>query len=675
MATFIPARVGALGARSIHIKRALGRLSDDYVVRTPLRPAGWAPDFFIQHPVQGWLAIAVSDAPYEALAADQLFGDGESDAFDVLLARMAALPVPAKLVVLWTCSAEEVRRAAARYEAQWGLRLVSKAEFLDNGETLLPRLAAPIATGTEQALMAQYFAEAEIAASCTTRRHFNRDNTATLQRYFLDVQQESAAKQDLLLPQGQAATIRDHALPQEQAAISRDIAVRLVNGVAGSGKTLIALSRALLLAELHPQQRILVLIHNAPVVADVNAQLRRIREGSGLPANLEINTFSAWVHRQWRNVHQRYPHMPPNSRMVEELIQHFRSGYPELRLPVRRLREELDFINESLITSEAQYCHASRSGRGFALRPAERNAVWALHGAVTASLRAQGMSLWSALPLDISQSEDRHRLEKYHHVLMDEAQFCAPSWFHMVRLAMHPGSSLFLCADPNQGFMKSRLSWKSVGLDVAGRTRKLRKSYRTTQANLASASMILSRHTQGDPEDFLVPDLDGMEPGVKPALVYTDSPQDAVDRLVNELGACVQDGRFALSDLLVIYGDQVQKTLLYGRLCQRFGAGSVWWLNKSDQRKAPPGGVRRSHLRLANLDTATGLEAGVVFLIGVEKLLAVGRYAGVDLEENARKLYMAMTRAGLRLVVISSERVQDSIRDAFTEWTPPAAGQ
>lgn len=35
-----------------------------------------------------------------------------------------------------------------------------------------------------------------------------------------------------------------------------------------------------------------------------------------------------------------------------------------------------------------------------------------------------------------------------------------------------------MCADPNQGFLKHRLSWRSVGLNVLGRTRKLQQPYR-----------------------------------------------------------------------------------------------------------------------------------------------------------------------------------------------------
>lgn len=671
MATFIPERVGAAGARSIHIKRVLGRLDDGYVVRTPLRPAGWAPDFFIQHAGAGWLAIAVCDVPYAALAAGQLFDDGGRAAFDELLHHLAALPLPGRLVVMWACSAQEVRQLATRVEAQGGVhggvKLLSKAEFLERGDALAPRLAVPVAQEVEHGLMGRYFSEAEIAAACTTRRLFVRDNSATLQRYFLDAQQEWAAKLDL-------------APPAEQGGIAKDFSVRLVNGVAGSGKTLIALSRAILLAELHPAQRVLVLIHNAPVVADLIAKQRRAR--GFLPANLEIVTFSAWVRRQWHKVYRQAPVMPDSARRVEEGIERYRAAWPVLRQPVRLLREELDFINESLITTEDQYCAASRAGRGFALRLAERKAVWRLFCAVTSAFQERGLTLWSALAADICLAEDLQGLERFHHVLMDEAQFCAPSWFQAVRLAMHPGSSLFLCADPNQGFMKSRLSWKSVGLDVAGRTRKLRKSYRTTRAILSAATQVLALHTQGDPEEYLVPDLGGMEPGRKPVLLYTDSPQDAVERLVNELGACVDGGGLSVSDLLVIYGGNVGKGLLYDRLCQRFGARTVWWFNKAEQRKSPPGGgVLRDYLRMANLESATGLEAGVVFLVGVEQLLSGRVPAGLGeeeaaaaREEQARKLYMAMTRAGARLVVLSCEPVPAEMGQLFEEGQPRLAG-
>ena len=277
------------------------------------------------------------------------------------------------------------------------------------------------------------------------------------------------------------------------------------------------------------------------------------------------------------------------------------------------------------------------------------------------------------LPRDICLAESGYpRLQKYHHILIDEAQFFAPSWFEVAKLSMESNGQLFLCADPNQGFMKSRLSWKSVGLDVTGRTKRLRKSYRTTKAILESANSVLAALGQADAEDFLEPDFAGMIEGARPLLVYTDSTQDSMDRVVNELAAIAEKGTIPLGAMLVIYGENIQKPALYKRLCKRFGESNVWWLNETSQKKEPPAGYGREYLRLAYLETATGLEGNIVFLVGIEALFRQGsvRTPGKDVqheqsEESARKLYMAMTRAGQRLVLVASQRLPATVERLF----------
>jgi superfamily I DNA/RNA helicase len=64
----------------------------------------------------------------------------------------------------------------------------------------------------------------------------------------------------------------------------------------------------------------------------------------------------------------------------------------------------------------------------------------------------------------------------------------------------------------------------------------------------------------------------------------------------------------------------------------------------------------------------------VVFLIGMENLLSgsdtpsLGKEVqAAEVEENARKLYMAMTRAGQYLILLSSQRVPAFIEDSFTQ--------
>ncbi|HLA33890.1 MAG TPA: DNA/RNA helicase domain-containing protein [Rhodocyclaceae bacterium] len=662
MAIFIPERLSVAGARSLHLKRALASLDDDYTVRTPLKraatatPSTSAPDFFIRHESKGWLALVVDATPFASLAAGQLFPDRAQSDFETMLNGLRALdrlPDAAKLVVMWSCTPYQVGQIADYYRSRFGVRLRSKAQLLERAAECIDAQLAPLAPTSEQKLMAQYFPEAEIPAAHTTRRFFYRDNAAKLPRFFLDPRQEAAAKLDL-------------DLPHEQAELARDAAVRLINGVAGSGKTLIALARALMLAERHPHEDVLMLIHNAPIVADLKARLQRSR--GALPANLEIDTFCTWAHRQWRALQRAPLHLPDSNRMVEDLIEQLRPRWPELRPTAAQLREEIDFINDSLLNEIEPYLDAKRPRRGFTLKAAERMQLWELHRELRAALLKTGLRLWSAVPFEICHAEDTSRLEKYRHILIDEAQFFAPAWFQAVRRSTLPGGSLFLCADPNQGFMKNGLSWKSLGLDVVGRTRKLHRSYRTTAAILAAANRLLAQNTADDPEDFLIPDLSGMTPGYKPALLYADTPQDCIDRLVNELHALVAQQQLNLSDLLVIYGENIAKNLLFEQLCRRFGADNVWWLKKREQRKSPPQGGGRDYLRLANLETATGLEASVVFLVGIDNLLAAAEPSEhrddahqVLREESARKLYMAMTRAGQHLILMLSQPAPERI--------------
>lgn len=638
MALFIPEWTRASG-RQLQLKRVLNALDDASAVRQPLRrPAHeepGAPELFIEHPARGWLALAVVDTPFDALDGAQLFANDTRAAFDArLLAWRAQLPPQLPLLVLlWACSEDEARALAGQLGEQPALHLLSREQFTEGGAEGLAALQRPVSPEEDEALRTRFFPESAIPLASVARRRFLRNNQA---RLFLDAQQEWASKLDL-----------ESDLPDEQAAAATDFAVRLVNGVAGSGKTLIALSRALLLASLHPRERVLILIHNTPIVADIRERLHRAH--GSLPRNLEITTYSSWAHRQWRRLYRAPLAMPSDPAYLPQLLRRLRTGWPELKLDEAQLIEEFDFLNEMLVASEAEYMDTSRAGRGFALRAKERSEVWQLFEAVSGALREQGLRMWSAVATDVCRAPDHALLERYEHILVDEAQFFAPSWFHTVKLALRPQGRLFLCADPNQGFMKSRLSWRNAGLDVAGRTKKLLRSYRTTQAILYTAGTLLNRTVQDDPEHYLAPDYAGMEQGAPPILLRVASPQDAVDRAVNEIVALAERHALPLSSFLVIYGAGTPKKLLYERLCRALGAQQIWWLNKD--KKQPPGGYGPDYLRLANLETATGLEGAVVFLLGMEDLLFDGT---PEHEADARKLYMAMTRASHRLVMLSS---------------------
>ncbi len=638
MTAFIP-EWGPVSGAHLQLRRLFNELGDDAVVRTPLHPAPGQPDYFVECG-EHWLALGLCRASYADIAADQLFeGEGRTAFLHYLNSvgshGPASLP---RLVLMWSCSEHEVAQLESDARAAQVL-LCARSTLLDGGGAALRALMRRI-PGEVTALKRRYFPESEINTVSVGRRQYHRDNSAVLTGIFLDSEQEWASKLDL------------DVTPEAQA-LAGSCSVRMLNGVAGSGKTLIALQRAILLAQRHPTQRVLILILNTPVVADLAERIHRA--GRSLPGNLEMMTFARWNNGQWRRVFGAWPKLPASGEVMA-LVRRLRQELPLEKLDERQLVEEIDFINDTLLASEAAYLEADRAGRGFALRESDRRAVWTLYCGVTDALRARGMRLWSSVSHDICLAPSREGLQMYEHILVDEAQFLSPASLQVIKLSLCPGASIFLCADPRQGFMRSRLSWKSVGLDVAGRTRKLRRSYRTTSALLRSATLLLAREVEEDPEDYLAPDFTGMEAGVPPILLEVAAPQDAVDRVVNEIAALARSPGFPLSSVLVLYGERTSKTMLYRQLCAALGPAHVWWLNQDEHRKMPPGGYGGEHLRLASIDTATGLEGTFVFLLGVEDLLAGAMSAGErDAESKARKLYMAMTRSCYRLSVVVTE--------------------
>ncbi len=661
MVLFIPEWTRASG-RDLKLRDAWVSLDDGYVVRRPLAPQACPVEQFVEHRVRGWLAVAVVSAGFEVLDPSQLFRSDERVQLEQRLQSIDAMPGRADgmgvLVLLWRCDERETGLVAASFARRPGMAWASRKAFDADASELVRRLSRPLPPHAIEQLLGAYFPETEIPPLCTTRR-FDRDNRATLQRWFLDVEQEWAAKVDL-------------APPAEQGELAGEFSVRLVNGVAGSGKTLIAVQRALLLARLFPRQRIVVLIHNAPIVADLQARLRRVH--GRWPPNVRIMTFFAWACRQWDAVFGTWPRMPRGTSEVAELVRHHRMRWPELKAADADLVDELDFINDALLADEAAYAAASRTGRRFALREADRARVWRLHEAVTQALQASGRMMWSALPSRLCLAHERHgALLRHDHILVDEAQFFAPSWFQLVKLSLQPQGQLFLCADPSQGFLKNRLSWKSAGLNVNGRTRRLYRSYRTTRALLEAAQAVLAAlGAPPDGDDDLRPAYDGMEAGTPPALLHVDAPQDAVDRVVNEIGELVASRRAGLGAVLVLCGDNVDRRALYLRLCARLGQAAVWWFNDQRHRREPPPGQGGEHLRMASVESATGLEAAIVFLVGVEPLFTRGDVASLRpagaaqcREEDARMLYMAMTRAGRQLVMVSSRRLPPEIERCF----------
>ena len=485
--------------------------------------------------------------------------------------------------------------------------------------------------------------ESEVPAAFVARTSMDRNTAADLPASFLDFDQEWCVKNDLDLLTQQSDLVDD-----------TPAGVRLVTGVAGSGKSLVLLYRALLSARLHPDARVLVLTHNAPLGHELKRRSLRL---AGMPTNLTCTTFFKWAARclGWWDETVWYP------RDIERALSRLKDALPTLdRLSTAFLADEIGWMKDHRLLKRELYLESDRAGRGTSLRGAQREEMWSLFLAYQQEMEKHHATDWHNIALRFHRTavvEGGLAFPCFDAVFIDEAQFFAKIWFETVNAALKPGGHLFLAADPTQGFLRRRQSWIAAGIEVRGRTTRLMQPYRNTRAILRFAREFYeSRHDTDENEaDLNVPDDDQLaaisEEGEAPLVLTVPGVQDEIGRAVNEVRAMHASG-LQPGNLLLIHADSHLERPLREALSRQLGADHV-----HDAKSGPM--PADAFCMVTTLNAATGLEAPVVIVLGMDRLLEAESDPRLsDSERNdlrrdhTRMLYMAFTRAGQRLVVL-----------------------
>jgi len=490
------------------------------------------------------------------------------------------------------------------------------------------------------ALRSAFTPESVVPAHFSPTRKYQRNIEAGLAPMLLDFDQERWAKHKLVLSP-EAAVVAEDAPTYGGAS--------LVTGVAGSGKSLVLLFRACTQARLAPESRALVLTHNKALKTELQSRFGDL----GRPRNVQWHTFFSWARG-----------LLPQSATFDNILQYqerdlrirviAQSIWGELtETQVEFLRDEIDWMQDRALDDESRYLEAERSGRIVRLGTEARHRVFETYRRYRVSLDREGLEDWSGIALRLWRDVEAGQITipAFDFIYIDEAQFFAPVWFYTIQKALRSGSGrILLAADPTQGFLKRRQSWVACGLDLRGRSTKLRRSYRSTRRILEFASNFYrSRISDDDLPDLNLPGEEEMAvaaDGEVPAALLVGSRQDETARAVNEVAAYLDSGGDAGNILVLIAGDfRVARVL--ESFAKQFGEDLV-----RDARE--PGDDKM--IRVCGINAATGLESPIVFLLGCADLLEAENNFNLkdehrrELErDNTRRLYMAFTRAGSRL--------------------------
>jgi hypothetical protein len=654
----------SLPGEVLRVFRALKALPDSFFVWHHLAP--WqpnAPDFLIIHQDGRALLVKVSSTAASQVrpAAQFLLLESERTPLGITEAKVladfvCALKLPdgkmlETLVIFPNIPDEQVqagRLARGKGDPAWAGKELLGQDAGDGWGRFFPFTKMDFLW--LEKVRQRFTPETVIPAEMTVRPPVERRMEAGLTGYLLDYDQEWAVKADLDLPEG-------------GQLLTDDFRLNIINGVAGSGKTLILLYRLRLLYHLYPKKRFLVLTHNRPLSRDLESRFVRL-EGQQ-PENIEWRTFNGWCYHHWP---QEPAWIEPlkQTRRQQLLNTVWHKHLKETSISAQMFKSEIDWLKDQVPINREAYLMVDRRGRGFGLSAEQRGRMYAAILAYQQALDAGHALDWGDVPRRLWQYAESGKalLPEYDVILVDEAQFFAPLWVRIIQKLLNPQNGhLFIVADPTQGFLGRGASWKSLGLEARGRTHQLRRCYRTTREIMQFATLLYRlRLTDEKDDDILAPDLLNMPTGVFPEIIPITSPQDEIIRLANEVAGFVKQG-YPKKHLLLLHSDGNGVKSLVQAINNLLGKGAA-----RDPKTDYPG----DYVRVTTLNAGAGLESPIVFLAGLREMFDEEQSLRLSdderemlIRDNTRKLYMATTRAGQRLVLTYVGELPAALKAAF----------
>ncbi|MBB4683735.1 UvrD-helicase domain-containing protein [Amycolatopsis jiangsuensis] len=256
-----------------------------------------------------------------------------------------------------------------------------------------------------------------------------------------------------------------------------------VKGGPGTGKTVVALHRAHNLAQAGAG-RILVTTYISTLPATLSAGLKLLADSPGVLDHIDIRHVDQLSHQIYREQHGAP--LLLRSDQEKELWRsaarkagaHFSEAF---------LAEEWrQVVLAQEVTDADDYRAADRTGRGRRLGARQKAQVWQVIWEFRQELRRRNLSTHETICIEATRLLN-DRLEKpYRHIVVDEAQDLSPVHWRLLRAAVPQApDDLFLAGDTHQRIYNSRVSFRDVGIAIAGRSSKLNINYRTTAEILA----------------------------------------------------------------------------------------------------------------------------------------------------------------------------------------------
>lgn len=454
--------------------------------------------------------------------------------------------------------------------------------------------------------------------------------------------------------------------PAQRQLIERDYSgPARISGSAGTGKTIVALHRAVHLAKNNPNTRVLLTTFSDALANSLRTKLRRlISNQPRIGERLEVHAMNAIGQRLYELNIGRLK--IASSDIIHQVINTAAAEVEGHKFSQHFLTTEWEQVVDAWqLQTWEDYRDVIRLGRKTRLPETRRSVLWFIFDRVRSSLKQQGLLTYSGMFTQLASRLTETTQRSYDFAIVDEAQDISVAQLRfLAALTSGRPNALFCSGDLGQRIFQQPFSWKALGVDIRGRSYTLRVNYRTSHQIRVQADRLLA------PE---VSDVDGNTEkrdgtvsvfnGPKPSIMELHTSQEEIQAVARWFVDRRSEG-VAPHEMSVFVRSAAE---LDRALAAVKEAGFPFKVLDDNVE------TLSEHLSVSTMHLAKGLEFRAVAVMACddeiipsqERMEAVGDDA--DLEEiyNTERylLYVACTRARDNLLVTSVEPASEFLDD------------
>lgn len=454
--------------------------------------------------------------------------------------------------------------------------------------------------------------------------------------------------------------------PEQRQVVKRDYSgPARVSGSAGTGKTIVALHRAVYLAREHRDARVVLATFSDLLARALRTKLRRlIGNEPRIAERIEVRSVTDLGLRLYK---ARFGKLRlARSEDVRELLREASAAVSDSKFNLRFLLAEWDHVVDAWqLDTWEKYRDVARLGRKTRLPESRREVLWTIFEKVRQGLEERDLLTESGMFSKLASVLGERKHPPFDFAVVDEAQDISVSQLKLFSaLGGDRPNALFFTGDLGQRIFRQPFSWKSLGVEILGRSYTLRVNYRTSHQIRQQADRLLDPQmvdVDGNIEDRS--DTVSVFNGPPPQILLLPSEEEEAKAVAGWLGDQANSGVLAHE-----IGIFVRSARQLERAKTAVEQAGLYFSVLDNDLKTTNGQVAISTMHLAK-----GLEFRSVAVMACddeviplqERIETVGDEADLQevYETERHLLYVACTRARDHLLISGVAPVSEFLDD------------